>query len=116
MHVGKSYTYPEKYTRLRDREIEMLSENDLCRLRVDGEFASACSSSRRNQHAAEAYVYTDERFRRQGYGRRVVRAWAQRVRRSGRVPFYSHLIDNTASQRLALSLGFEWYIDDVGYE
>ena len=116
MHVGRSYVYPTQFTRIRDRAIELLPENDLCRLAINGNFASACSSSRRNPHAAEAYVYTDERYRRQGYGKRVVRAWAQRVRRSGRVPFYSHLIDNTASQRVAESLGFEWYIDDVGYE
>ncbi|HLV36984.1 MAG TPA: GNAT family N-acetyltransferase [Spirillospora sp.] len=69
-----------------------------------------------NAHSAEAWVFTDEIHRRRGFAKRVVRAWAQRIREQGRIPFYSHRIDNPVSQHLAESLGFVWYIDDAGYE
>ena len=116
MHVGKSYVYPEDFEPVTDTQITE-SDRDLCRLLLDGEPAVAgCGSIRFNQHSAEAYVFTNENFRQRGYGKRVTRAWAQRVRQSGRIPFYSHLMNNIASQRLAESLGFVWYIDDVGYE
>ncbi len=116
MHVGKSYVFPEDFELVADAAIDLWPENDLCQIVIDNAVVAACSSVRRNQHAAEAYVFTDERYQRQGFGKRVTQAWAQRVRASGRVPFYSHVIDNLASQRLAESLEFEWYIDDVGYE
>ena len=116
LHIGKSYIYPANATPQVDPSIQHLPDDDLCMLMIDDEVAAACRSIRCNETAAEAYVFTEEGYRRLGYGQRVVRAWAQRVRQSGRVPFYSHVIDNLASQRLAESLGFVWYIDDIGYE
>ena len=116
MHSGRSYVYPANIDLVIDSAVQLLPEDDLCRLVDNGEVVATCRSIRHDDSAAEAYVFTAEGYRQQGYGRRVVQAWAQRVRENGRVPFYSHVVDNMPSQRLAESLGFVWYIDDVGYE
>jgi GNAT superfamily N-acetyltransferase len=116
MHVGRSYVYPDTFEPVDLPDVTYLPENDTCTLTINETLVSMCVSIRHNDRAAEAYVHTHEDYRQRGYGSRVVLAWAQRVRRSGRVPFYSHLIANHASQRLAEALGFVWYVDDVGYE
>ncbi len=116
MHIGRSYIYPEMFEAVTFPDVTCLPENDLCVMMMDGTAVSACSSIRQNTRCAEAWVFTEEACRRQGFGKRVVQSWAQRVRQQGRIPFYSHRMDNPASQRLAESIGFEWYIDDVGYE
>jgi GNAT superfamily N-acetyltransferase len=84
---------------------------------LDGDTVlSGCSSSRENDSAAEAWVWTDEAARRQGYGRRCVAAWANDALRRGKVPFYSHAHDNLASRRLARSLGLTWVFDACGFD
>jgi len=65
---------------------------------------SACVSSRQNHKAAEAWVMTDPDFRKKGFARQVVVAWAEGVRQDGLVPFYSHNSKNTNSAMLANSL------------
>lgn len=116
MNVGRSYIYPEIFEAVTFPDVTCLPENDLCAILMDSVAVSACSSIRHNEYSAEAWVFTEEACRRQGFGKRVVQAWAQRVRQQGRIPFYSHRMDNPASQRLAESIDFEWYVDDVGYE
>ena len=116
IHVGKSYVYPDDFDPISLPDVILLPDDDRCAIEVDGELVSACSSSHANAQSAEAWVYTDEAHRQQGYGKRVVQAWAQRVRRSGRVPFYSHIATNIASQHLAESTGWHSYLEDVGYE
>lgn len=84
---------------------------------IDGdEVMSGCSSSRENDSAAEAWVWTHERVRRRGYGRRCVAAWANDQLRQGKVPFYSHEHDNLASRQLARSLGLSWVFDACGFD
>ena len=66
---------------------------------------AACVSARQDDLSAEAWVYVRPEYRRRGLARKVVVAWAGAMRAAGRFPFYSHLIDNTASASLAASLG-----------
>lgn len=75
---------------------------------------SRCSSSRQNDSAAEAWVWTDEGARRQGYGRRCAAAWVNDALRRDKVPFYSHAHNNLASRQLARSLGLAWVFDACG--
>src|SRR5215216_1054184 len=71
----------------------------------DDNIVSACVSTRENEQCAEAWVYTDPAFRNQGLAQRVVNAWAGSLIAVGKVPFYSHNIENTASATLASKLG-----------
>jgi GNAT superfamily N-acetyltransferase len=68
-------------------------------------------SSQDGLYAAEVEVETHSDYRRRGYGRQVVIAWAQHVRRAGKIAFYSHLVSNDASRALAASVGAEWFAD-----
>ncbi len=67
----------------------------------DDKIVSACVSARENGTCGEAWVYTAPEYRQQGFAQRVVNAWAGSVIRAGKVPFYSHKIENTASANLA---------------
>ena len=53
--------------------------------------------------------------RRHGHARRAVAAWAANVVAGGRVAFFSHRIDNVASEALARSLGVVLYAESTGY-
>lgn len=113
---GKSYIYVEEPDFDLPTQIEYFDEKDRCAIVIDGVLAAQCMSVRSNLDASEAYVETHPDFRRRALGKQIVFAWAQRVRQSGRTPFYSHHVDNIASQRLADSLGLVWFIDDIAYE
>lgn len=117
---GKSYVYlPETARQISAdlaAQIQYQPQSDQCALYMDGQLATQCMSVRADAESAEAYVETYSDFRRRGLGQAVVLAWAQRVHQSGRIPFYSHHVDNLASQRLAQSAGLTWYMDDVSYE
>jgi RimJ/RimL family protein N-acetyltransferase len=116
MHIGRSYVHPTLPVVPDQPEITYFADQDRCALLHDEVMVAQCMSIRADAQSAEAYVETHPDFRRQGYGKIVTTAWAHRVVTSGRLPFYSHRITNTASQKLAESLGFVWFIDDVGYE
>jgi RimJ/RimL family protein N-acetyltransferase len=70
----------------------------------DGQIISSCLSTRENAHCGEAWVYTDENHRHQGLAQKVVSAWAASLLNVGKVPFYSHKIQNSASAKLAKRL------------
>lgn len=72
---------------------------------IDGQLVSTCQSSRENDWAGEAWVRTRPAFRRRGFGRLVTAAWASHLRQQGKIPFYSHELDNHASEGVATSLG-----------
>jgi predicted GNAT family acetyltransferase len=72
-------------------------------------------SVRQNAECAEVYVETHPNFRRRGYGRQTVAAWAHDILSSGRVPFYSYHLSNNSSANLARSLGVVWYADLVAF-
>jgi hypothetical protein len=81
----------------------------------DGKIASACVSTRENAHCGEAWVYTDEQYRRRGFAQQVVQAWAQDMLRSGKLPFYSHKIQNIASAKLAKCLELVPVFEEIAF-
>ena len=77
--------------------------------------AATCASIRENDEVAEAYVFTCAEWRRRGFGRRVTAAWVAGVLAEGKVPLYSHALDNTASARLVASMPAEFCFEAVVY-
>lgn len=78
-----------------------------------GVVVSACVSARENEQCGETWVYTRPEYRRQGLAQKVVRAWARSLMEAGKVPFYSHKIENTASARLAAKLGLQPVFEEI---
>jgi hypothetical protein len=78
-----------------------------------GEILSACVSVRENEQCGEAWVYTAPDYRHQGLARNVVTAWAQSLIVIGKIPFYSHKIDNRASAGLAHRLGLVPIFEEI---
>ena len=76
---------------------------------------SACASVRENDRCAEAWVWTLPDSQRRGYARQVTAAWAHDLQRHGKVPLYSHVVDNQASAGVAKSLGLHHVFTAVGY-
>lgn len=74
-------------------------------IKRDGRVVSACVCIREDKWCGEAWVCTDPHYRRQGLARQVVSAWARDMLSAGKVPFYSHKIENIASAGLAEHLG-----------
>ncbi|HEY3475013.1 MAG TPA: GNAT family N-acetyltransferase [Anaerolineales bacterium] len=81
-----------------------------------GKIVSACVSARENGRCGEAWVYTDAEHRGQGLAQQVVRAWARSLLEAGKVPFYSHKIENRASAGLAQRLGLQPVFEEVAIE
>lgn len=79
----------------------------------DGKIVSACVSVRENEKCAEAWVYTDPNYRKQGLAQRVVKVWANKMLKVNKVPFYSHAIHNSASANLARSLGLQPIFEEI---
>ena len=80
-----------------------------------GQIAASAWSAQNDLRAAEVEVETAEAFRRQGFGRQVVAAWAYYVRREGKIALYSHLATNDASRALAASVGAWKYAETREY-
>lgn len=76
------------------------------------------------RHSVEAGAWTDPAYRGRGFGAAVTAEWADVLRPSGRVLFYSTVLQNRSSQRLAERLGLrligrQWLLrngelEDVG--
>ena len=66
---------------------------------------AVCASVRITDHVHEAGVETWEKFRRRGFARDAVTAWANAVHATGALPIYSTSWDNVGSQGVARSLG-----------
>ncbi len=91
-------------------------QHTTCALILGDRIVSTCESARENERAAEAWVRTIPRFRGRGYARQVTAAWGRYLQQQGKIPFYSHRPDNTASRALARSLGLVHVFDGVAYE
>ncbi len=81
----------------------------------DGQIAADAWSAQQGTRADEVRVDTAEAYRRRGYARQTVAAWAHHVRSAGKVAFYSHLVTNDASRALAASVGARMYAETVEY-
>ena len=84
-------------------------------VKVDGDPVSWAWSQDYDDQAAELAVMTSAPFVRRGYARQVASAWAASVIQAGKVAFYSHKIDNFASEALARSLRVIYYATSTGY-
>ncbi len=128
----KSYVFPagrpiHEYTgavRLDESHRAMIAEYDLkldfatvavFAIIVDGHIASSCQSSREHDLAGEAWVRTRPAFRRSGCARQVTAAWANHLRQQGKIAFYSHELNNVASEGVAASLGLEQFATVATY-
>jgi GNAT superfamily N-acetyltransferase len=85
-------------------------------IRVGGEPVSWAWMAHESEQAAELAVETDPDYRRRGYARQVVAAWAAHVLGRGKEAFYSHEVGNLASEALARSLGVVQYATVTTYE
>ncbi len=91
-----------------------LADLQPCRaMLVDGDAVSLCFSSRNASAACAAGVFTVEGYRGRCYAPAAAASWANAVRESGRVPFYSTSWDNLASRAVAKKLGLVPYGVDL---
>ena len=123
----KTYTFPEMYAAFKDETVNWFSRHDpkvkdfgfggfaeeVYAMEQAGKIVSACVSTRENEFCGEAWVYTDPEYRHKGFAQKVVGAWAAKLISSGRVPFYSHKIENIASTNLARHLGLQPVFEEI---
>src|SRR5688572_25981879 len=116
MHFGKSYIFPDSLPPA-DAQIQLVTHENrpAHALILNDRVIAYCQSSREDDQSAEAWVFTEFVHRKHGYAKLVTAAWAADVRQRGKTPFYSHVIENKASQALANALGLKPYIMDIGY-
>jgi RimJ/RimL family protein N-acetyltransferase len=126
-HVGHYKTYIFHSQAPKDRNVIRLSKHNpkvqafgfdgfaeqVYGIERDGNIVSACVSTRENEQCGEAWVYTNPAYRNQGFAQKVVNAWAGSLIGMGKVPFYSHKIENTASANLARKLGLRPVFEEI---
>ncbi|MFX0114381.1 MAG: GNAT family N-acetyltransferase [Candidatus Hodarchaeota archaeon] len=113
--IGKSFIFPDQLRERSFPDVVKLAEENSFAMIVDGEIASSCSSSRENDSAAEAWVFTEPNHRKRGFGKQVTAAWAQFFLEQGKIPFYSYHVGNSASEGIARSLGLIEFVHFVAY-
>jgi len=125
--VGHYKTYVFPSIQVSDRNVRCLSNDDervktfgfdgfarnVYVVEREGRIVSACVSTREDEKCGEAWVFTAPDDRRQGLAGKVVSAWAGSLIRAGKVPFYSHKIDNLASANLAKRLGLQPVFEEI---
>lgn len=123
----KTYKFPERYKDLNIANVIPYSGTDpkiqafnfgnftaqVHAIEQAGKIVSACVSAKENDLCGEAWVYTDPEHRHQGLARKVVSAWAASLFTEGKVPFYSHKIQNIASANLAMQLGLHPIFEEI---
>lgn len=83
---------------------------------IDGRVVSACASSRENDDAAEAWVFTDPAFRGRGYATQAVAAWGSDALRQGKAAFYSRRDENVGSVNVAHKLRLHDWSAYISFE
>ena len=91
-------------------------EGDRFVYKLDGQIVSEAYSARESEEAAEPIVMTKEPFRKRGLGKKTLSAWAMSVIESKRTAFYSHLVNNWVSARLAGSLKARQFCKTTAYD
>jgi len=123
----KTYILPEECAAFKDEGVTYFSRHDpkvqafgfdgfaesVFAIEQDGKIVSACVSTRENDFCGEAWVYTDEDYRHRGFAQKVVNTWAASLLIAGKVPFYSHKIQNIASATLAKRLGLQPIFEEI---
>jgi RimJ/RimL family protein N-acetyltransferase len=123
----KTYLFPEQHPAFEDEVVSCYSKDvpkvqafgldgfaeSVFAMEQDGKIVSACVSTRENDFCGEAWVYTDESYRQRGFAQKVVSAWAASLLKAGKIPFYSHKIQNSASAHLAKRLGLQPVFEEI---
>jgi|SRR5688572_12896009 len=123
----KTYIIPSGFAELLDGNVIRLHKDDLSvqafgfdsfseevyAIECCGGIISACVSTRENEFCGEAWVYTNPEFRNQGNAQKVVGIWAKSLISAGKVPFYSHKIENNPSANLAKCLGLQPVFEEI---
>lgn len=123
----KTFVFPERYKDLTFDEVIPLQNSNpkvqafgfggfaaqVHAIEGDGKVVSACVSARENEFCGEAWVFTNPEHRHRGFARKVAGAWAKDLLLKGRVPFYSHKVENRASAELARRLGLEPVFEEI---
>ena len=127
LDVGHYKTYVFPSIPHNDRDVHCLSKSDrrvitfgfdgfaeqVYVIEREGKVVSACVSTRENEKCGEAWVFTAPEHRHQGFAQKVVSAWAGNLLTAGKVPFYSHKVDNMASAHLAGKLGLQPIFEEI---
>lgn len=71
------------------------------------EFVSTCNAYHVSKHTAEVDVWTDSKYRNQGYATMVVREFVKHCRMKNQLPLWNADKGNIASNHLASKCGFE---------
>lgn len=82
-------------------------------LECEGKLVSACVSTREDKRCGEAWVYTTPEYRHHGFAQKVVNTWAGSLMEAGKVPFYSHHLENNASANLARKLRVQPVFEEI---
>lgn len=82
---------------------------------IDGQVAAQAWTVAGNDRASEVEVETLADYRRRGYARQVVAAWAADALAQGKHVFYSHLAENVGSAGVSRSLGLIPLSTEVEY-
>ena len=89
---------------------------DVFAVLAEGIVIAAAASSREDERSAEAWVFVSPPHRGRGLAGRVTLAWLCGAQERGLLPFYTHVPDNAASQRLARSLHLALRFAQTSYE
>jgi len=123
----KTYAFPERFRDMDANEVGRYHRSDprirsfgfggfteqVHAIERDGRIVSACVSAKENSRCGEAWVTTSENYRHQGLAQKVVSIWARDLMGVGKIPLYSHKINNLGSARLAKRLGLEPVFEEI---
>ncbi|HLO14067.1 MAG TPA: GNAT family N-acetyltransferase [Anaerolineales bacterium] len=125
--IGHYKTYMFPLQPIKDADVKCLSKHDskvkafgfdgfaeqVYAIECNESIISACVSTRENEKCGEAWVYTTPECRKRGFAQKVVNAWARDLIGAGKVPFYSHRIENMASASLARKLDLQAVFEEI---